>query len=271
MHSSIEYIFAGIAIFLILSVTSQYATSLVNNSANLIEKEGQTQRADKIIDTLLLSPGSPEQWGLQPDEPTTMGLALQNALKMYELDFDKVSRLNNASMNYISPERVRDLLGLSNYIQISLSISPLLNLTVTQVTDENFSVSVSNQWNMPVSNVNITGAYCDTSIENLTEDNITSFMDYNLDSSYAWNVTNAFGTCTLSFAGSGSRPSMIVLASSLNVQCLTTWPSQTRLVISTVDSLMGSGSSLYNTEVVQRTVDIGGFSYLAKLTVWGEE
>ena len=269
MHTSIEYIFAGIAIFLILGVTSQYATNLVNNSANLIEKEGGAERADKIIDMLLLSPGSPQQWGGQ-FEPTTMGLALRNALKMYQLDFSKVKRLSSNATNYIAPNRVRDLLGLSDYTRISLRVYPLLNITVTNVTGESFSVRVLNQWNLSVSNINITAAYCYTPVDSLTRGNITAFMDYSLDdSSYASNITNTFGTCTLSFTGNGTRPTLIVLASRLDVKCLTTWPSPVDCVVGSIESSMGSSSAVYNTEIVYRTVEIDGFNYVARLAVWG--
>jgi hypothetical protein len=158
MHVSIEYVFAGITVFLILGVTSQYATNIVYNSASLIEKEGAAERADKIIDMLLLSPGSPQGWGEQLDEPRTMGLAVENAIKLYKLDASKVKRLSSNATNYIPPYRVRDLLGLSTYTYISLRIYPLFNITITKITEESFSVKVLNQWNAPVSNINISAS-----------------------------------------------------------------------------------------------------------------
>jgi len=267
MHVSIEYIFAGITVFLILGVTSQYATNIVHNSASLIEKEGAAERADKIIDMLLLSPGSPQGWGEQLDEPRTMGLAVENAIKLYKLDASKVKRLSSNATNYIPPYRVRDLLGLSTYTYISLKIYPLFNISITKITEESFSVKVLNQWNAPVSNINITAAYSD--ITDLTKEDISSFMDNTLENaSYTSNNTDLLGTSTLSFPGIGTQPTLIVLASALDVKSLAIWPQGNSPLVGVLEASMGT-SSAYSTDIVSRSVDIDGLNYIARLAVWG--
>lgn len=268
MHASIEYISAGIIISLILGATAQYTTNMVYDRINLIEQNVGVEKADKINDLLLLSSGCPVDWGGAYDEPDAMGLALDNSLQLYQLDADKVRRLSGESPNYIPPARVRDLLGLSAYYYTSIKVFPLFNMTVTQLSEEMFSVKVVNQWELPVSNVNVTAAYVNVSIGEVTATNITSFMDLSLDDAfYAFNMTNALGTCTLNFAGAGAQETLLVMASQLSVKCLTTWPTLSDHIIGNIESSMGSVSG-FNMETVYRNVDIAGLNYIVRFTLW---
>lgn len=268
MNTTLEYISAGVIIALILGATGQYTTNMVYDRINFIEQSAGVEKADKICELLLLSSGYPTGWGLSHDEPEMMGLAIENSVKRYELDSDKVKRLSSDSPKYITPSRVRDLLGLSAYYYTSIAVYSIFNITVTQLSEERFSVNVNNQWKLPVSNVNVTAAYIDTPIGELDKGNITSFMDLSLEgAAYAFNQTNALGTCTLSFAGTGARETLLVMASELYVKCLTTWPSPSEHIIGTIESSMGSVSG-FNTETIYRNVKIDGLNYIVRFTLW---
>jgi hypothetical protein len=268
LHATIEYISAGIIIFMILGVTGQYATNMVYDRVNTIERKEGTEKADKIIDMLLLSSGSPPNWGESLDEPTAIAFAVDNSIKLYQLDFDKVARLNSSAVNYIPPNRVRDLLGLSAYYYLSIRVYPVFNITAAKISDEKFSIKVLNQWNVPVSNINVTAAYVDATVAELVPDSITSFMKDTLQGAvYAHNLTDALGACTLNFVGSGARPTLLVLGRSFSVKSLMTWPTLSTLIIGEIDSSMGTSSS-YNVETVYRTVEIDGLNYIVRLTMW---
>jgi len=267
MHACIEYISAGTIIFLILGFTGQYTAAMVSDHINLIEKNAGVKKADNIIYTLLLSPGQPFNWDLLTEEPEMLGLALENAVKLYQLDKNKVRRLSDDSPNYIPPGRIRDLLGLSAYYYLAIRIYPMFNITVTGIYDDWISVRLLNQWRMPVSNINITAAYLETPVESVSFSDIKSFMDLSLETNYAFNVTNAMGTCTLNCAGVSGDGCLLILASQLGVKSLTTWPNLSEQVIGTIESSMGSVSG-YNTEVVYRNVEIEDLDYIVRFTLW---
>ena len=267
MHASIEYISAGAIVFLILGFTGQYTANMVNDHISLIEKNAGVKKADNIIYTLLLSPGQPLDWGLSYDEPELLGLAFENAVKLYQLDKYKVRRLSSNSSNYIPPGRIRDLLGLSAYYYISIRIFPIFNITVTEVDAERVSVRLINQWRIPVSNVNITAVYLDTPVENVSYSDITSFMDLSLEAEYTFNVTNALGTCTLNRPGVSVDGCLLILANQLGIKSMTTWPNLSQHIIGAIETSMGSVSG-YNAEVVYRNVEIEDLDYVVRFTLW---
>ena len=267
MHACLEYISAGAIIFLIMGFTGQYTTAMVSDHISLIEKNAGVKKADSIIYTLLLSPGQPLDWGHATEEPELLGLALENAVKLYQLDKYKVRRLSDDSPNYISPGRIRDLLGLSAYYYIAIRIYPIFNITVTGIDEDWISIRLVNQWRTPVSNINITAAYLDTPVENVSYSDITSFMDLSFETDFAFNVTDALGTCTLNCAGVSEEGCLLILATQLGVKSLTTWPNLSEHVIGTIESTMGSVSG-FNTEVVQKNVEIEDLDYIVRLTLW---
>jgi hypothetical protein len=187
---------------------------------------------------------------------------------LYQLDASKVGRLASGTTNSISPYRVRDLLGLSAEYYISIKIFPLLNMSFEKISDELFSVKLSNQWGVSVSNINVTAAYTNTCVSNITAADITSFMDNALqNATYASNMTNALGTCTLNFQGAGARSSLLVMAGRYSIKCLTSWPTLSEYILVEVESSMGSPSN-FEVETTYRNVEINGLSYVARLTMW---
>ena len=268
MHASIEYISAGVIVFLILGFTGQYTANMVNDHISIIEKNAGVKKADNIIYTLLLSPGQPLDWGLSYEEPELLGLAFENAVKLYQLDKYKVRRLSSNSSNYIPPGRIRDLLGLSAYYYISIRIYPIFNISVSvDVVKERVNLTLVNQWGIPVSNINITATYIDTPVENVSDSDITSFMDLSLQAEYTFNVTNALGTCTLNCPGVSVDGSLLILANQLGVKSMTTWPNLSQHIVGTIETSMGSVSG-YNAEVVYRNVEIEDMNYIVRFTLW---
>ncbi len=156
METSIEYISAGIVLCLILGVTAGFTNNMVSDRVARIEQTSDLKIADKIIDSLLLSQGNPTNWGQSIDPPTSMGLALGNAVQPYQLDRQKVSCLSNTSDNYIPASDVRDLLGLSQNYYLSIEIYPIYGVNIQSISNQKFLITVTNQWNVPVSTVNVT-------------------------------------------------------------------------------------------------------------------
>jgi hypothetical protein len=266
LDTAFEYISAGIILSMILGVTGVITTNMVSDRMYQIEKTGSFKVADKMIDALLLSTGSPSNWGNSLDSPTSIGLALENGVKPYQLDRNKVKRLNETSVGYIPAHEVRDLLGLSPNYFLKIKIYPIYSITVDEESSNLFTITVINQWGVPVSAVNVTAAYTDIEDVNATE--ITSLINGDLeDADILSALTDASGQCTLDFTGSGDRTTLIVLAEQLNVKSAIVWPEPSDDLVVVVESSMGDSAD-FNVEVATRSIEIDGMNYYCKLTLW---
>ncbi|MBD3207407.1 hypothetical protein GF319_13840 [Candidatus Bathyarchaeota archaeon] len=276
MNTSLEYIAAGIIMCMILGMTGRYTTNMVYDKINLIESDQGLEKAGKLLDLILLTEGEPSNWGELPDDPVILGFAPKNALKMYKLDKDKVRRLVPTTPGYISPVRLRELMGLSAEYYFSFKIYPLLNLSITRDSQDIFTVGFKNQWGTPVSNVNVTAAYIGGSyVEDLTEEDIEAFLDLDLPATYDSEMTNSIGKAKMEILDAANTGSLLIYTEQLTCRCLyllnvnsneITLPD-TPLVINTIESSMGSVSG-YNSEVVTRNVKIDGFDYNMRFSLW---
>jgi len=268
MDAVIEYISAGLIICLVLGFAGQYAASMTFDKLSLIERDTTMGKADRVIDMLLLSTGQPADWGRinYYGEPEVLGLAIENSVKLYQLDPGKVRKLDVSSPEYIPPGRLRDLLGLSSSYYMAFKIFPFFNMTITpQVDNSTFSVTVRNQWGVPVANVRVMGACLNVSTTDIGTDKIAQFLDKSLEAHYATSYTNIQGECLLSFAAPGS--SIIVVSNQLNMESVKTWPSLSPAIVGVIESSMGTVSG-YNAETVSRNVYIEGLDYVARLVLW---
>ncbi|MCX6653902.1 MAG: hypothetical protein NTY03_02145 [Candidatus Bathyarchaeota archaeon] len=266
METSLEYISAGIILALILGITGQYSTNMVNDRIINIEGTSGLQLADKIVDTLLLTPGSPSNWGNSIDPPKSMGFALENAIKSYQLDKSKIKCLYNDSNNYIPPYQIRDLLGLSKNYYISIEIYPMYSIFIESITSEKFKIAVTNQWGIPVSTAVVKGAYTDYASINSTEVNV--FLNGNLQNAvFRENMTDVNGNCILNFSGSGEKASLLVLCEQLNVKSVKIWSNTSSDIIDKVCSSVGIDTG-FNVEIVYRSIEIDGLNYFCKFKMW---
>jgi hypothetical protein len=266
METALEYISAGIILALILGITGQYSTNMVNDRIINIEQTSGLQLADKIIDTLLLTPGSPSNWGNSIDPPDSIGFALENAIKPYQLDKSKVNCLYNDSSNYIPAYEVRNLMGLSQNYYTSIEIYPMYSIFIQNITSEKFKISVTNQWGIPVSTAKVKGAYTDYASISSTE--VYAFLNGNLQNAvFQENMTDVNGTCILNFSGSGKKASLLVLCEQLNVKSANIWPKTSCDIINKVKSSVGIDTG-FNVEIVYRTIEIDGLNYFCKFKMW---
>jgi hypothetical protein len=261
---------------MILGMTGKYTTNMVYDKINLIESNQGIEKAGKILDTILLTEGEPYNWDETPDDPEILGFAPSNTIKMYKLDKDKVRRLIPTSPGYISPVSVRELMGLSAKYYISIRIFPLLNVTLVRTSQENFEVQFVNQWGTSVSNVNVTVAYVnDRLVEDLTEEDLESFLDLELAGIYDSKLTNSLGITRLDLTGVTDNGCMLIYSEQITCRSLFLFNINGNNVsmrdsphlIHSIESSMGSVSG-YNSEVVNRNVRIDGFDYIVRFTLW---
>lgn len=108
-----------------------------------------TERFQHLASNLLLTTGSPSAWGqLKSTMPSSLGLARAGAIIPYELDADKVTRLNSenvCSLNYSDLWEAFGVKDVSFQIEIKmlfeLSIQLVSNFTQSSQTTYEFQVS----------------------------------------------------------------------------------------------------------------------------------
>lgn len=109
-------------------------TSAVTPLRTIFEGDRLKMVAEKLLTQILLSTGSPVDWGsnasIKGNELKVFGLATQyeSTREAYELDVDKVMRLDASHPLYLSPTNVSELLNLDKEYGFALEIIPALNI-----------------------------------------------------------------------------------------------------------------------------------------------
>jgi hypothetical protein len=186
-----EYIIATIIVVMLVGWTYYSSSSSTLVAIGRIEDEQLKVVAQEVFNKLLLTPGDPVNW--TSTTVKSLGLADMNAQEAFTLDRDKVLMLRNGS---IGISRARDLMGLENNYDFSLSVTPALNITVIPngITydgnhNHNFTVVVRDLRGLPSSSASITGYYV----------NNTSTWNIGDNISRSSKTTGTDGLVTLSF------------------------------------------------------------------------
>jgi len=148
--SSIDTFFAC-SLMVVLIVSAMVGTSkVVQPYVNDLSNMNGSGCLKGLAEYLLLSTGQPSDWGkMKGNIPTAFGLASET-LQPYELDLDKVSRLNNDNVYSVSHQEILVALGtkdMSLNIKIHSLFEVSINLTSGQ-SEENettytFQISTS--------------------------------------------------------------------------------------------------------------------------------
>jgi len=130
-------------------------TNLVSPHLKALEDVNEEEYLRKIVEHTLVNTGNPSDWGRnQSINPESFGLAKDNSV-IFELDADKVSRLNNQSVYALSYLEMLQSLRLKNVaLQFDFSqmieVSIVLDSNVTGVDSTTYGFNISvNQKKMP--------------------------------------------------------------------------------------------------------------------------
>lgn len=129
---SVDTFFAcSLMVMLVLSAMAATTTVLrphINNAA-----EGIPERYREISKYLLLNEGKPSNWGQNGQTvPQTFGLAKPFVKSAYELDMDKVSRLNSENVYAISYADAYASLKMPD-VSFKMEIKPLFEVSISLV------------------------------------------------------------------------------------------------------------------------------------------
>lgn len=267
MHSSIEYFLAGLTVLLILIVATVNMFNVMAHTLTGVEQRLGLEKAEEILDMLLLSPGYPPNWGENSQEPEIFGLAVQNAFEKYVLDPKKINRIINGSDYYILPTRARTLLGLSSSDHFHLRIVPFFTVNITNNGDGNYTLRVLNYKGFPVPNANLTCYYLPIPY--------TQGMQYYSTST----ITDKNGYCTVDFPYQENH-TLLIYVSQLGIKSIASEQEGLMLKVESghiINSDMPIFSSLdYSTasvpswkrETVSLYVKIDDCTYYLQFTYW---
>ena len=101
------------------------------NSTQDINKDSYLQA---IADHIITNPGAPVNWGTSSSVPADFGLAAASSTIPYELDIDKITRLNNLnsySLSYVDMENAAKL----NNIALGITVSQVMSINIEQTSN----------------------------------------------------------------------------------------------------------------------------------------
>jgi len=132
--SSIDtFLASSIMIVLVLSAIVSTSNTL-RPSMNETLHRNDAERFQQLAQHLLLNKGSPTNWGSLRDlVPNSLGLADSASSLPYQLDVDKVSRLNSRNIYSLPYSQLWQSLGVSD-VSFRIEIKTLFNLSTTLIS-----------------------------------------------------------------------------------------------------------------------------------------
>jgi len=127
---SIDTFFAcSLIVSVALLATASLAGTMQNqiNSMQGLNKEAYLRN---IAEHLVTSDGTPADWGPTGAVPNSFGLSDRDSSQLYELDIDKISRLNSQNSYGLSYVQASGASRLYN-IALGISVSQMLSITAT--------------------------------------------------------------------------------------------------------------------------------------------
>jgi len=214
MHATLEYIGVTLSLIVIIILAHYSIAVFLRDTAHVREEQLYTV-AERLMDKILLTPGSPPDWGynftLYNGTLTDFGLAACGTRSPYKLDPDKVMRLANLTQLpnpvYVNGSYLAELLGLSENYGFVLEMTPLLEHKVTVLdyyeTPGNkgdlpsvFRIELENYYGLRVPSANVTGIYTLIKVERGVGSEDTADIEEIFTET---NITSIRGECILDF------------------------------------------------------------------------
>jgi hypothetical protein len=117
---------------LLVSVALLATASLAGTMQTRIDSMQDVNKQDylrNVADQILFSTGTPADWGADATVPSSFGLHASGASGVYELDIDKVTRLNSQNSYALSYPQVSTAAQLNN-LALGIKLSQMLSIAV---------------------------------------------------------------------------------------------------------------------------------------------
>jgi hypothetical protein len=123
--------FLGCSLMILLVLSSMIgASKLVMPYSDQLSRNS-AERYQKLFQYILTSTGTPSNWGSDRGVvPTSFGLAPTNLVNSYELDIDKISRLNDRNTYVLTYEQIIESLGMQD-VTLRIEVDTLFSVSTT--------------------------------------------------------------------------------------------------------------------------------------------
>jgi hypothetical protein len=117
-----------------------------------LANKNDVERLQQLAQYVVLSTGAPTDWGSNPDaSPADFGLASSNTARPYDLDADKVTRLNSQNTYCITYAQLLEDLNVSN-IALKITIQPIFNTLINLISKTNYEDDTSYHFEITTQN-----------------------------------------------------------------------------------------------------------------------
>jgi hypothetical protein len=148
--TSIDAFFACTLIVAVVVVSMVATTMIVAPYLNSLNDLNEAEYLQKIVEHVVVNPGSPVNWGQnQSVTPEAFGLA-KNGSFSYELDLDKVSRINSQNTYALSYLEFLEALRLEK-VALRIVFSQIMNVSITLNSNETVGDSTNYSFTVSVS------------------------------------------------------------------------------------------------------------------------
>jgi len=121
-------------IILVLSAMAG-ESKLIAPYLNDLSHRNDTERFRQFASYLLLSTGTPADWGqIAGTAPNNLGLAKAESSLPYELDIDKITRLNSENINSLTYAELWRKLGVQD-VAFQIEVKPLFELSIELISN----------------------------------------------------------------------------------------------------------------------------------------
>jgi len=129
--TSIDTFFACTIIVAVALIASAFLCSTMQTSINSTQDINKDSYLQSIADYIITNPGAPVNWGTSSSVPADFGLAAANSTIPYELDIDKITRLNNLNSYALSNFSMENAAKLNN-IALGITVSQIMSISIEQ-------------------------------------------------------------------------------------------------------------------------------------------
>jgi len=159
--TSIDTFFACTLIVSVAIIATAFIAETMQTQINSMQNLNKQDYLRNIADHIVTSCGEPPNWGSTNNPPTSFGLSTNYNDRLYELDVDKITRLNSSNefaLSYPSAfiaARLNNIaLGVSVSQMLDLNIKLLQNSTLINSTEYTFQISVNQDAKPVTANLN---------------------------------------------------------------------------------------------------------------------
>jgi hypothetical protein len=140
--TSIDTFFACTIIVAVALIATAFLTSTMQTSIDSTQNINEDSYLKAIADHIITNPGDPVDWGTRSNVPLNFGLEKSSSSMPFELDINKVTRLNNLNNYSLSYFDVENSAKLSN-IALGITVSQVMSINIEQLSNHTIGNDVS--------------------------------------------------------------------------------------------------------------------------------